>query len=99
MIYFYSVMFPELPGFYFDPEKNRYFRLLPGHNNCNPLTKEKLQEKEREKQRQQMLAEDEMSRKVSVLCRYCSRFNNFCCKNDQSSNMIEFCQKKSSIKY
>ena len=56
---------PELPGFYFDPEKNRYFRLLPGHNNCNPLTREKLQEKEREKQRSKMLVEDEKLRKVS----------------------------------
>ncbi|XP_051265524.1 WD repeat domain 21 [Dicentrarchus labrax] len=54
---------PELPGFYFDPEKNRYFRLLPGHNNCNPLTREQLQEKEREKQRNKMLAEDEKPRK------------------------------------
>ncbi|KAM8831895.1 WD repeat domain 21 isoform 2-T2 [Spinachia spinachia] len=54
---------PELPGFYFDPEKNRYFRLLPGHNNCNPLTREMLQKKEREKQRNQMLAEDEKPRK------------------------------------
>ncbi|TMS12210.1 DDB1- and CUL4-associated factor 4 [Larimichthys crocea] len=54
---------PELPGFYFDPEKNRYFRLLPGHNNCNPLTREQLQEKEREKQRSKMLAEDEKPRK------------------------------------
>ncbi|XP_029984413.1 WD repeat domain 21 [Sphaeramia orbicularis] len=54
---------PELPGFYFDPEKNRYFRLLPGHNNCNPLTREQLQEKEREKQRTRMLAEDEKLRK------------------------------------
>ncbi|XP_072218608.1 WD repeat domain 21 isoform X1 [Leuresthes tenuis] len=54
---------PELPGFYFDPEKNRYFRLLPGHNNCNPLTREQLQEKEREKQRHKMLAEDEKPRK------------------------------------
>ncbi|KAM3602444.1 uncharacterized protein V6R79_004229 [Siganus canaliculatus] len=54
---------PELPGFYFDPEKNRYFRLLPGHNNCNPLTREKLQEKEREKQRSKMLEEDEKPRK------------------------------------
>ncbi|XP_011610256.2 WD repeat domain 21 [Takifugu rubripes] len=58
-----STAAPELPGFYFDPEKNRYFRLLPGHNNCNPLTKEKLQEKEREKERQRMLAEDENPRK------------------------------------
>uniref|UniRef100_A0A8C4DIY5 WD repeat domain 21 n=1 Tax=Dicentrarchus labrax TaxID=13489 RepID=A0A8C4DIY5_DICLA len=57
------VLFPELPGFYFDPEKNRYFRLLPGHNNCNPLTREQLQEKEREKQRNKMLAEDEKPRK------------------------------------
>lgn len=54
---------PELPGFYFDPEKNRYFRLLPGHNNCNPLTKEKLQEKEREKQRSKLLLEDDGPRK------------------------------------
>uniref|UniRef100_A0A3Q2YIX1 Uncharacterized protein n=1 Tax=Hippocampus comes TaxID=109280 RepID=A0A3Q2YIX1_HIPCM len=49
---------PELPGFYFDPEKNRYFRLLPGHNNCNPLTREQLKDKEREKERARMLAED-----------------------------------------
>lgn len=52
-----------MPGFYFDPEKNRYFRLLPGHNNCNPLTTEQLREKEREKQRQKSIAEDENPRK------------------------------------
>uniref|UniRef100_A0A665WGA5 Uncharacterized protein n=1 Tax=Echeneis naucrates TaxID=173247 RepID=A0A665WGA5_ECHNA len=63
---FTIVLITELPGFYFDPEKNRYFRLLPGHNNCNPLTKEQLQEKEREKQRNKMLAEDEKPRKVFV---------------------------------
>lgn len=50
---------PELSGFYFDPEKNRYFRLLPGHNNCNPLTKEGLQKKEDEKIRLALLAEDD----------------------------------------
>uniref|UniRef100_A0A8B9GXY3 WD repeat domain 21 n=2 Tax=Astyanax mexicanus TaxID=7994 RepID=A0A8B9GXY3_ASTMX len=50
---------PELPGFYFDPEKNRYFRLLPGHNNCNPLTKEMLDMKEQEKKRSRLLEEDE----------------------------------------
>uniref|UniRef100_A0A8C9WX06 WD repeat domain 21 n=1 Tax=Sander lucioperca TaxID=283035 RepID=A0A8C9WX06_SANLU len=61
------ILLPELPGFYFDPEKNRYFRLLPGHNNCNPLTREQLQEKEREKQRNKMLVEDEKPRKVSLL--------------------------------
>ncbi|XP_053301026.1 WD repeat domain 21 [Pleuronectes platessa] len=54
---------PELPGFYFDSEKNRYFRLLPGHNNCNPLTREQLQGKEREKQRNKMIAEDEKPKK------------------------------------
>lgn len=64
---FFFFLSPELPGFYFDPEKNRYFRLLPGHNNCNPLTREQLQEKEREKQRSKMLAEDEKPRKVSLL--------------------------------
>ncbi|KAK0154599.1 DDB1- and CUL4-associated factor 4 [Merluccius polli] len=56
---------PELPGFYFDPEKNRYFRLLPGHNNCNPLTKEQLQEKEREKQRSRLLSVDDQPRKMA----------------------------------
>ncbi|XP_046877495.1 WD repeat domain 21 isoform X1 [Hypomesus transpacificus] len=54
---------PELPGFYFDQEKNRYFRLLPGHNNCNPLTRELLQEREMEKQRSRLLTEDEKPRK------------------------------------
>ena len=29
---------PELPGFYYDREKKKYFRLIPGHNNHNPLT-------------------------------------------------------------
>uniref|UniRef100_A0A8C1NWY3 WD repeat domain 21 n=1 Tax=Cyprinus carpio TaxID=7962 RepID=A0A8C1NWY3_CYPCA len=53
----------QLPGFYFDPEKNRYFRLLPGHNNCNPLTKEGLQKKEEEKKRSALLAEDDGPRK------------------------------------
>ncbi|XP_058018078.1 DDB1- and CUL4-associated factor 4 [Ahaetulla prasina] len=50
---------PELPGFYYDPEKNRYFRLLPGHNNCNPLTKESIHQKEMEMQRLKLLKEDE----------------------------------------
>lgn len=59
------LLFIELPGFYFDPEKNRYFRLLPGHNNCNPLTKEGLQKKEEEKKRSALLAEDDGPRKVS----------------------------------
>ncbi|CAM4693680.1 unnamed protein product [Leuciscus chuanchicus] len=54
---------PELPGFYFDPEKNRYFRLLPGHNNCNPLTKEGLQKKEEERKRAALLAEDDAPKK------------------------------------
>lgn len=63
----FCLFLPELPGFYFDPEKNRYFRLLPGHNNCNPLTTEQLREKDREKQRNKMLAEDETPRKASLL--------------------------------
>ncbi|XP_072297270.1 WD repeat domain 21 [Eucyclogobius newberryi] len=54
---------PELPGFYFDAEKNRYFRLLPGHNNCNPLTSEQLRQKESEKRRERSLAEDDRPRK------------------------------------
>lgn len=41
----------ELPGFYFDREKNRYFRILPGHNNHNPLTSKKIREKKRKSSR------------------------------------------------
>ncbi|KAM7163430.1 DDB1- and CUL4-associated factor 4 isoform 2-T4 [Macrochelys suwanniensis] len=54
---------PELPGFYYDPEKNRYFRLLPGHNNYNPLTKESLQYKEMECKRLKLLEEEEKQKK------------------------------------
>lgn len=54
---------PELPGFYYDPEKNRYFRLLPGHNNCNPLTVEGIRQKEMESKRLQLLKEDDKQEK------------------------------------
>ncbi|XP_051004678.1 DDB1- and CUL4-associated factor 4 isoform X2 [Acomys russatus] len=54
---------PDLPGFYFDPEKNRYFRLLPGHNNCNPLTKEGIRYKEMETRRLQLLQQEDKHRK------------------------------------
>uniref|UniRef100_A0A7M4FK53 DDB1 and CUL4 associated factor 4 n=1 Tax=Crocodylus porosus TaxID=8502 RepID=A0A7M4FK53_CROPO len=54
---------PELPGFYYDPEKNRYFRLLPGHNNYNPLTKESIQYREMECKRLKLLEEDEQQKK------------------------------------
>nr|XP_032604366.2 DDB1- and CUL4-associated factor 4 isoform X3 [Taeniopygia guttata] len=50
---------PELPGFYYDPEKNRYFRLLPGHNNHNPLTKDSIQNKAMECKRLRLLEEEE----------------------------------------
>ena len=29
---------PALPGYYFDEEKNRYFKLVPGQEHVNPLT-------------------------------------------------------------
>ncbi|XP_045679047.1 DDB1- and CUL4-associated factor 4 isoform X2 [Phyllostomus hastatus] len=54
---------PDLPGYYFDPEKNRYFRLLPGHNNCNPLTRESIQQKEMEHKRLQLLEEEDKQKK------------------------------------
>ncbi|XP_005409496.1 PREDICTED: DDB1- and CUL4-associated factor 4 [Chinchilla lanigera] len=53
----------DLPGYYFDPKKNRYFRLLPGHNNCNPLTKESIRQKEMESKRLQLLEEEEQKKK------------------------------------
>ncbi|XP_064368619.1 DDB1- and CUL4-associated factor 4 isoform X4 [Dromaius novaehollandiae] len=59
---------PELPGFYYDSEKNRYFRLLPGHNNCNPLTKESIQYKAMECKRLRLLEEEEKQKKADVAC-------------------------------
>uniref|UniRef100_UPI0035901D9C DDB1- and CUL4-associated factor 4 n=1 Tax=Myxine glutinosa TaxID=7769 RepID=UPI0035901D9C len=49
---------PDLPGFYYDPERNRYFRLLPGHNNFNPLTNSSLRRQQQEKDRLKMVEED-----------------------------------------
>uniref|UniRef100_A0A8B9C4X2 DDB1 and CUL4 associated factor 4 n=1 Tax=Anser brachyrhynchus TaxID=132585 RepID=A0A8B9C4X2_9AVES len=62
----------ELPGFYYDPDKNRYFRLLPGHNNCNPLTKESIQQKAMESTRLRLLEEEEKQNKVrsEIDCNY-----------------------------
>ncbi|XP_014952650.1 DDB1- and CUL4-associated factor 4 isoform X2 [Ovis aries] len=54
---------PDLPGYYFDPEKKRYFRLLPGHNNCNPLTKESIRQKEMERKRLKLLEEEKQQGK------------------------------------
>ena len=34
---------PQLPGYYYDKEKNRYFKLVPGQEHANPLTGEHLQ--------------------------------------------------------
>lgn len=56
---------PELPGFYYDPEKNRYFRLLPGHNNHNPLTKDSIQHKAMECKRLRLLEEEEKQKKTT----------------------------------
>ncbi|XP_059808563.1 WD repeat domain 21 isoform X2 [Hypanus sabinus] len=69
---------PELPGFYYDREKNRYFRLLPGHNNCNPLTWEAINQKEMEEKRLKMLAEDASNTRVArtgmdFISLYCKR--------------------------
>ncbi|XP_032545604.1 DDB1- and CUL4-associated factor 4 isoform X1 [Chiroxiphia lanceolata] len=53
----------ELPGFYYDSEKNCYFRLLPGHNNYNPLTKDSIQYKAMECKRLRLLEEEEKQKK------------------------------------
>ncbi|XP_072015778.1 DDB1- and CUL4-associated factor 4-like, partial [Amphiura filiformis] len=45
----------HLPGFYYDPEKKKYFRLLSGNNNYNPLTKDGLQLKAAEETRVKMI--------------------------------------------
>lgn len=38
----------DLPGFYYDAETKRYFRLLPGSNNNNPITRATIQAKKTE---------------------------------------------------
>ncbi|GCC38243.1 hypothetical protein chiPu_0016756 [Chiloscyllium punctatum] len=55
---------PELPGFYYDRKKDRYFRLLPGHNNCNPLTWESIRKTEMEEKRLKKLEEDAKAKLV-----------------------------------
>ncbi|CAJ0963100.1 unnamed protein product, partial [Ranitomeya imitator] len=57
----------HLPGFYYDSEKNRYFRLLPGHNNCNPLTTEGIVKRVMEMKRLKHLEEDKNRKKSSRL--------------------------------
>ncbi|KAM4666227.1 DDB1- and CUL4-associated factor 4 isoform 2-T4 [Amazona ochrocephala] len=59
---------PELPGFYYDADKNRYFRLLPGHNNYNPLTKESIQYKAMECKRLKLLEEELKQKKADAAC-------------------------------
>jgi WD repeat-containing protein 21A len=38
--------------------------LLPGHNNCNPLTREGIRYKEMESRRLQLLEEEDKQKKV-----------------------------------
>lgn len=41
--------------------------MLPGHNNCNPLTKESIRHKEMESKRLQLLEEDRQKKVGSTL--------------------------------
>ncbi|XP_054304371.2 DDB1- and CUL4-associated factor 4 isoform X7 [Pongo pygmaeus] len=45
--------------------QKRYFRLLPGHNNCNPLTKESIRQKEMESKRLRLLQEEDRQKKIA----------------------------------
>ena len=49
----------EIPGFYYDAEKKKYFKILPGHQsaNNNMLTREIIKLKKTEEARQQSLRE------------------------------------------
>ncbi|XP_072172628.1 DDB1- and CUL4-associated factor 4-like [Diadema setosum] len=55
---------PDLPGFYYDEEKKRYFRILPGHNNVNAVTPETIRQKEAEKKRAKILEQKASSHLV-----------------------------------
>ncbi|XP_071962253.1 DDB1- and CUL4-associated factor 4-like [Antedon mediterranea] len=45
----------HIPGFYYDPVKNRYFRVFQGHNTNNPYSEENIRKKEAEKRRLELL--------------------------------------------
>ena len=40
----------HIPNYYFDTEKNRYFRILPGHNCHNPLTWQEVRKNKRKRE-------------------------------------------------
>lgn len=81
----------ELPGFYYDPEKNRYFRLLPGHNNHNPLTKDSIQHKAMECKRLRLLEEEEKQNRVCF-----EKDCNYKLKSSSSDNSIS-CYGKNKV--
>ncbi|XP_064603209.1 DDB1- and CUL4-associated factor 4-like [Liolophura sinensis] len=41
----------DIPGFYYDAEKKRYFKILPSHNNVNVVTRESVSSKTAEEKR------------------------------------------------
>lgn len=53
-----------MPGFYYDPEKKRYFKITSSSNNVNAFTKESLESKKWEQER----IRDITQLKESVLC-------------------------------
>ncbi|ELU01150.1 hypothetical protein CAPTEDRAFT_219708 [Capitella teleta] len=57
MMMMMKVCISEIPGFYYDREKRKYFRILPGHNvNSGVVTREKLAAKNQEEKRQKDLS-------------------------------------------
>lgn len=51
----YHLTISEIPGFYYDASKKRYFKILPSSGNVNVVTKETLKKKKAEQQRQKDL--------------------------------------------
>lgn len=51
----------EIPGFYYDKVKKRYFRLVPGNNNFNPVTTETVRFREMSESNKSAAAKREMS--------------------------------------
>ncbi|XP_046342104.2 DDB1- and CUL4-associated factor 4-like [Haliotis rufescens] len=48
---------PQIPGFYYDPDQKKYFKILSSNNNVNVVTKEKIERDQAEKQRLKDLSE------------------------------------------
>ncbi|XP_067680543.1 DDB1- and CUL4-associated factor 4-like [Haliotis asinina] len=77
---------PQIPGFYYDPDKKKYFKILSSNNNVNVVTKEKIERDQAEKQRLKDLSElvsSNQTKHNSNLPKLTSNFVHILCRNER----------------